>query len=328
MTWCGLHNRFYEIYVLSRREGQEPVIRRLTASDDDAMSPKIATGPDGTVTVAYYRWARMGSVSRDRNIFERTFDPVQRTWSQEREVSPREPQVEDHTDPDVVIDRVGAAWVVWSYDYHPQLYKRPLDAAEPTIFAARVGSNTVSAPFVVGTTGKYRHAIDLFPSAAIDSKGAMWCAWDCSEPTRCIRLARLGQSSGAGAIGSTFGGQEFLCSTPALSAAAGQPAAVLVSARSHGLLAGKGRDDSRRRGFEDYHPGRERGRLLPPGAAGRRRQGLGRLREERAERLTSGASEHYAGTRAGTATEVTRFRCLRRTANAVWSKQRHLQQVA
>ena len=221
IAWCGRHDRFYEIFVLSRREGQPPVIRRLTASDDDAMSPKIAAGPDGTVTVTYYKWAKMGSVSRDRNIFERTFDPVQRAWSQELEVSPREPQVEDHTDPDVVIDRVGAAWVVWSYDYHPQLYKRPVEAAEPTIFAARAGSNTVSAPFVVGTTGKHRHAIDLFPSAAIDSQGAMWCAWDCSEPTRCIRLARLGQSSGAGVIGSTFGGQEFVCSTPELSSAPG-----------------------------------------------------------------------------------------------------------
>jgi hypothetical protein len=240
VAWCGRHNRFYEIDVLARHQGQPPDVHRLTASEDDAMSPKIATGTNGTVTVTYYRWAKMNGVSRDRNIFARTFDPSQRSWGKELEVSPREPEVEDHTDPDVVIDRVGAAWVVWSYDYHPRLFKRPVDAAQPTIFAARLGSNAVSAAFVVGVTGQFRNSIDLFPSTAIDSQGGMWCAWDSSEPSRCIRLARLGQSSGADALGSTFGGQEVVCSTPELSAAAGNLLLLAWSQRGHtGFWQGK-----------------------------------------------------------------------------------------
>jgi hypothetical protein len=232
VTWCGWNERFYDIFVLSRREGQAPVIEKLTDSDDDAMSPKIAVGPNGSATVVYYKWAKMRGISRDRNIFERTFDPAQRKWSEELEVSPHEPEVEDHSDPDVAIDRVGAAWVVWSYDYHPQLFKRPVDAAEPTIFAARVGSNLVSAAFVVGSTGQYRHAIDLFPSLAIDGQGAMWCAWDASEPSRCIRVARLGQSSSDEASGSTFGSREVMCSTPELSPAKGNQLLLAWSQRS------------------------------------------------------------------------------------------------
>jgi hypothetical protein len=240
VTWCAWNNRCYDIYALSRHEGQPPVIWRLSSSDDDAMSPKIAAGPDGRVTVTYYKWAKIHGISRDRNIFERTFNPSQRTWSQELEVSPPEPEIEDHTDPDVVIDRVGAPWIVWSYDYHPQLYKRPVNAAEPTIFAARVGTNTVSAAFLVGATGPYRSAIDLFPSAAIDSQGGMWCAWDCSEPTRCIRLVRLGQSSGANPLGTVFGGREFVCSTPELSPATANQLLLTWSQRSQsGFWQGK-----------------------------------------------------------------------------------------
>jgi hypothetical protein len=240
VTWCGWNDRFYDIYVLSRHEGQTPVITRLTDSDDDAMSPKIAAGPDAKIIVTYYKWAKMRGISRDRNIFDRTFDPTQRTWSPELEVSPHEPEVEDHTDPDVVVDRVGGAWIVWSYDYHPQLYKRPVDAAEPTIFAARVGSNNVSAAFVVGSTGQYRHAIDLFPSVAIDGQGAMWCAWDASEPSRCIRVARLGQGSSSEAAGSTFGSREVTCSTPELSPARGKLLLLTWSQRSHtGFWQGK-----------------------------------------------------------------------------------------
>ncbi len=235
VTWCGRHSRFYDIFVLSRQGGQPPVLRRLTASDDDAMSPKIAASPDGTVTVTYYKWAKMGGVSRDRNIFARRFDPARRAWSEEVEVSPPEPAVEDHTDPDVVIDRQGGAWVVWSYDYHPSLYKHPVAAAEPTIFAARVGSNAVTAPLVVGATGQFRNAIDLFPSAAIDSQGAVWCAWDCSEPQRCIRLARLVPPADAFTPVNAFGGQNCVCSTPELSYAAGGKQLLLAwSQRTRG----------------------------------------------------------------------------------------------
>ena len=71
--------------------------------------------------------------SRDRNIFARRYDPVRHAWDAAREISPHAPEVEDHTDPDVVIDPQGKNWVVWSYDYHPQLYKKPVEAEQPTI---------------------------------------------------------------------------------------------------------------------------------------------------------------------------------------------------
>jgi hypothetical protein len=233
VTWCGWHEKFYDIYVLARHEGQLPVLRRLTESDDDAMSPKIAAGPDGTVTLTYYKWAMLWGSSRDRNIFERTYDPARRTWSAEAEVSPHVPEVEDHTDPDVVIDRNGASWIVWSYDYHPSLYKHPVDAAEPTIFAAHVASGAVSAPVVVGATGPLRHAIDLFPSAALDGQGVLWCAWDCSEPWRCIRLARLGETGNDFKLVSTHGAAGATSSTPELSAAGGNRLLLAWSQRNH-----------------------------------------------------------------------------------------------
>jgi len=170
--------------------------------------------------VTYYKWAMMRGISRDRNIFARRYDPARCAWDPEQEISPRQPEVEDHTDPDVVIGRDGTNWVVWSFDYHPQLYKPPLEAGQPTIFAARVASNTVSPPMLVGATRPYRDAIDLFPSAAHDSQGTLWCAWDCSEPRRCIRLARLDTTNNTFKAVASFGAAGETCSTPELSPAA------------------------------------------------------------------------------------------------------------
>ena len=53
--------------------------------------------------------------SRDRNIFARRYDPLRHAWDAAREISPHVPEVEDHTDPDVVIDPQGRNWVVWNY---------------------------------------------------------------------------------------------------------------------------------------------------------------------------------------------------------------------
>jgi hypothetical protein len=54
--------------------------------------------------------------SRDRNIFARGYDPGHHEWDAAREISPHAPEVEDHTDPDVVIDTQGRNWVVWKYE--------------------------------------------------------------------------------------------------------------------------------------------------------------------------------------------------------------------
>ncbi|HWI59291.1 MAG TPA: hypothetical protein VNZ22_18835, partial [Bacillota bacterium] len=105
------------------------------------------------------------------------------------------------------------------YDYHRQLYKKPVAAEQPTIFAARFSSNTVSAPLLVGATGPLQDAIDLFPSAAIDGRGTLWCAWDCSEPRRCIRIARFTPAGDQFEQVGVCGDTQEACSTPELAAA-------------------------------------------------------------------------------------------------------------
>ena len=236
VTWCAKGTNFYDIYVQSRRAGAPPRTEQLSFSDDDAMSPKIAAGAGGQVTVTYYKWAMLWGYSRDRNIFARTYDPAHGTWAPEVEVSPHVPEVEDHTDPDVVVDRQGHAFIVWSYDYHPQLYKRPVDAAQPTIFAARVTPEASSAPMLVGASGEFRYAIDLFPSATLDARGVLWCAWDCSEPRRCIRLSRLNEGSDTFQFVRAFGGAGWTCSTPELSPTAAEPVLLAWSQRQGNAL--------------------------------------------------------------------------------------------
>jgi hypothetical protein len=240
VTWCARSGRFYDIFVQCLRDGKELVTEQLTHSDDDAMAPKLAAGPGGAVIVTYYKWAKMRGVSRDRNIFARRYDPARQAWNAEQEVSPPQPEVEDHTDPDAVVDRQGNNWVVWSFDYHPQLYKQPAPAGQPTIFASRVDTNSVSAPMLVGASNPYRNAVDLFPSAAIDSQGTLWCAWDCSEPRRCIRVARLDTASNSFKQAAVFGTQGEVCSTPELSAA-GEDRLLLAwsQRRSAGTWQGK-----------------------------------------------------------------------------------------
>lgn len=224
VAWCARSDRFFDIFAHSwtTNAGGSPAFtngqrEQLTFSDDDAMSPKIAAGPGGTVTVAYYKWAKLNGFSRDRNIFARTYNSARRSWGPEVEISPHEPEVEDHTDPDVVVDSQGQAWIVWSFDYHPQLYKKPLDASQPTIFAASFSSDKASPAVLVGATGRLRYAIDLFPSCALDSEGTLWCAWDCSEPHRTIQLARRDPSNNSFKAIRSFG--KALCSTPELSPA-------------------------------------------------------------------------------------------------------------
>jgi hypothetical protein len=87
---------------------------------------------------------------------------------------------------------------------------------------------------LVGATRPYRNAIDLFPSAALDSQGTLWCAWDCSEPRRCIRLARLDPADNTFKATASFGPQAEICSTPELSAAGGERLLLAWSQRRRG----------------------------------------------------------------------------------------------
>jgi hypothetical protein len=241
VVWCGSHGDKYDVYVQVRKVDEAVGETRLTYSEDDAMRPRIATDAQGRVAVAYYKWRKMRGVSRDRDIFARVFDPTAGSWSEEREISPHDPEVEDHTDPDVVIDRAGAPWVVWSYDYHPQLFDSPFDTDQPSVFAARLSQQgTVSPPILVGTVGVDRHAIDLFPSVAIDGDGILWCVYDQFSwrgTGRSIYIARLdnGDFGSAQALST----QGAMCSTPELSAGRDGTLIASWSERSSGRWRGK-----------------------------------------------------------------------------------------
>jgi len=222
IVWCGAHGKQYDVFVQRRDPEGQATTTRLTQSDDDAMRPRIAAGSDGRVTVTYYKWHTMRGTSRDRDIFARTYVPATRTWLDECTVSPWEPEVEDHTDPDVALNGDGNAWVAWSYDYHPSLFAEPFDTDQPSVFAARLDpGGEVSSPILVGTLGVASHTIDLFPSLAIDGAGTLWCAWDAFGFTgtggRSIRLVRLNPGTERFANPTTLNDQGLVCSTPALS---------------------------------------------------------------------------------------------------------------
>jgi hypothetical protein len=172
VVWCGKVKGLYDIFVQSCPDRQGPSIQQLSYSFEDAMSPRIAAGPDGTVTVAYYKWHTLWGSSRDRDAFARTFNPSRHEWGPEMEISPHEPQVEDHTDPDVAVDRQGESWIFWSYDYHPSLYTKPL-ARSDLVEEADV----------------------LFPQAQESPDGQIWVTYEkCTAQGSEIVLRNLTQS--------------------------------------------------------------------------------------------------------------------------------------
>jgi hypothetical protein len=191
VAWCGNRDGRYDIY-LRRVEGSSPrETIRLTSSTEDAMRPRLAAGPAGRLAVTYYKWHSLNRVSRDRDVYARLYEPG-RGWGPELAVSPPEPAVEDHTDPDVAFGPDGNPLVVWSYDYHPSLFRKPLDTDQPSIFGVRLGPQGAGAAQLAGTVGARLGCIDLFPTVARDGAGALWCAWDASRMNgqRTMRLAR------------------------------------------------------------------------------------------------------------------------------------------
>jgi hypothetical protein len=211
VTWVANRLKKYDVYARRFRGGQWSATMPVTQSDDDAFHPRIASDAKGSVLVTYYKWNRAGKYSRDRDVFARIYDG--RSWGEEIEVSPPEPKVEDHTDPAIAVDSQGQAWIAWSYDYHPQLFKAPEDADQPTIFAQKLASGQkAGSPLLVGTRGEGIHAIDLFPSIAVGPDDEVWCAWDATKNhgrARVILAARLqGHGSLArSAPSSTFGSE-------------------------------------------------------------------------------------------------------------------------
>jgi len=203
IAWVSDRTGKYDIFLKSYQEGQWSEAMAVTHSDDDAFHPRLAVDDKGGVWITYYKWNRQFGASRDRDVFARFYKD--QSWSEEIEVNPPEPKVEDHTDPDVVIDPKGQVWIAWSYDYHPQLFDKPLDTDQPSIFVQRlVNGQKEGEPLLVGTRGRNLHAIDLFPALAISPDGTVWCAWDASfEDKRVILVSQF--QGGSSPAGSGFG---------------------------------------------------------------------------------------------------------------------------
>ncbi len=196
LTWTSDKNGKYDIYVKSYSDGKWSEETRITESADDAFHPRIAASR-GNVAVTYYKWNRDLGASRDRNLFVRMY--VNGRWGREIEVSPAEPKYDDHTDPAIVFAGKDTVWIAWSYDYHPQLYKEPLDTDEPSIFARKINlSGEMEEPILVGTRGRKQHAIDILPSLAYSSKSGLWCAWDAAlNGQRVILVSRYDEKTRA-----------------------------------------------------------------------------------------------------------------------------------
>jgi len=151
-------------------ESVEPV--RITDADDDAMHARLASDREAGVWVTYYKWHKMGNLSRDKEVYVRRHDGTD--WSQEVRVSPTDvPNYEDHTDPTIASCDQGVI-VCWSWDYHrPKGYTR--DAQNPTVFIRPVDRDL--------ELGKIQHAslgtgFDAAPSVVVDEKDRIWCAWE------------------------------------------------------------------------------------------------------------------------------------------------------
>lgn len=145
--------------------------RQLSHADDDAMHARMTCDRKGKVWCTYYRWHKMGPLSRDKEVYVRRHDG--KDWSPEMQVSPTDvPNYEDHTAPAVAAYGDGIL-VGWSWDYHkPPGYTQ--EAASPTIFLREVSEDL--------KFGTARHvsgrSIDMTPALAVAARNQIWCAWD------------------------------------------------------------------------------------------------------------------------------------------------------
>ena len=169
----------YDIYTSIVKGGKPQKRVRLTTSRDDAMAPSLGSGPNATAWLAWYEWAKMGGLSRDREVLVATLKGG--GWSKPLQVSPREvPAYEDHADPSVFADGKGGAWVAWAWDYHGTL-RQKVPVEENSIFARHVDrSLKLGEVLAVGYRGAGR-ARDYVPSLAVSAEGVPWIAWDNSH---------------------------------------------------------------------------------------------------------------------------------------------------
>ncbi len=147
----------------------EPV--RITDATDDAMHGRMACDRKGSVYLTYYKWHKMGSRSRDKEVYVRRW--VDDKWSDEVRISPTDvPDYEDHSDPAITGLDEGAV-VCWSWDFHrPRGYA--FEAEGPTIFARRVDAG-LKLGKIVPVSGM---RIDVTPALGNSREEGIWCAWD------------------------------------------------------------------------------------------------------------------------------------------------------
>lgn len=215
LTWTSDKNGKYDVYVRSYGGGKWSAETRITESADDAFHPRIAVHR-GNAAIAYYKWNRDLGASRDRNVFVRIY--AKGRWGAEIEVSPAEPKYDDHTDPAILFAGEDTVWVAWSYDYHPQLYKEPLDTDQPSIFARKLSlSGEMEEPILVGTRGRKLHAIDILPSLVYSPKSGLWCAWDAAmNNQRVILVSRYDEKTKAFGPESIVSDSAHLASSPSI----------------------------------------------------------------------------------------------------------------
>lgn len=169
----------YDIYTVKVKDGKASKPKQLTKSKDDAMAPCMCRGDGGELWLVWYEWAKMGDISRDREIF------ISRSkgsgWSKPAQVSPKDvPTYEDHGEPVVFSDGKGGAWVAWAWDYHGTLRSQP-PVDENSIFVRHVDKKMKMGDILAaGFRGEGR-ARDYVPTITVSADGTPWVAWDNSH---------------------------------------------------------------------------------------------------------------------------------------------------
>jgi peroxiredoxin len=161
----------YNIFIKSFNDiAKQSQAEQITRAYDDAMHARLASDQKGRVWITYYKWQKMGTSSRDKEVYVRRFESG--GWSDELQVSPIDvPQYEDHTEPAIICIGDGAV-ISWSWDFHqPEGY--PKSAKDPSIFLRLVRDAFDMGPAVAIS----QQQIDMTPTVVVD-KERVWCAWD------------------------------------------------------------------------------------------------------------------------------------------------------
>ena len=196
LSWVSDLNGKYDIYARSFKNNIFSEEVQITKSHDDAFHPRIISDNINNIHIAYYKWDKLGQISRDRDIYYKFYNG--KDWSDEIRVSPTEPDFDDATDPSIISDNNRNVFVAYSYDYHPGSYKKEEQVNLPTIFLQTIKNTFIpNEQTLIGTKETvYKDVIDITPVLATDSKNNIWCAWDAlTNETRYIFAKKTSDNS-------------------------------------------------------------------------------------------------------------------------------------